>query len=303
MYLCILWEWNSRVKNDFLLSFIISTKNKPWEVVSKTLDSIISSDCQDYEIILVDQNESQEINTRIPSKRKYQNITYLKSKETGLSKGRNLGINHSQGKWLLFFDDDAILSGDFFNKAAFTLVDNQEVPLVFYGRVLTLDTHDLYMKRSLLMGKKIRLLNFDAVSSIALIFNRKIFDNVGLFDENLGAGVEFGAGEESDIILRTLKKGYKIKLLNDFRVYHPTVNLVDLERRKSYGMGIGAIYKKHIFSSLYFFLILSTKLVAEIFLRAALVLSKFKSANLRRYHFYYLNGYIKGFFQYKTNKY
>lgn len=282
-----------------LISIIISTKYKPWSVISNTLNSIVSSDFKDFEIILVDQNKHGDISSKISSDIKYKDIRCLNSTMTGLSKGRNSGITHSHGEWLLFFDDDAIMPADVLGKIAMTLNENKGIPLIFYGNVLTTDTNKPYLAKAALAGDSIGLFNFDSVCSIALIFNRKIFDDVGLFDESLGAGVEFGSGEESDVILRTLRKGFEIKRLNDFTVYHPSPAVSDLQKRISYGMGTGAIYKKHIFSSLHFFVILGPKLLVMILLRALLIISNFHSTASRNFHLYFLRGCVKGFIQYK----
>ncbi len=288
------------MRNNVLISIIISTFNKPWSILSTTLESIISSDFRDFEIILIDQNRNSNIEPALEENYKFKQITYLQSLDIGLSRGRNLGIKHAKGRWILFFDDDAILPGNTLNKIIDILTENRNNPLIYCGRVLIPDTGKPYLKKSAVMGKKISLINFDSVCSIALLFHKRIFDEIGLFDEAFGAGADYGAGEESDIILRALKKGYKIKKLDGFNVYHPLSDTEDLSKRKSYGIGTGALYRKHIFSSLSNFFILTLKLFAELILRVALIIRNLNSSGLRNYHLFYLQGYIKGFFSYNT---
>ncbi len=283
-----------------LLSIIISTRDKPWSVLSKTLDSIISSGFSDVETILIDQNADNTIESGISDNSKYKNIKYLKSPRKGLSHGRNLGIKHSRGNWLLFFDDDAVLSEGTLKDVAPLLVRHQNNRRIFYGSIFTLETNRPYLKKSITMGNRVTLLNFDSVPSIAFIFNRCLFDEIGLFDEKLGAGVRFGGGEESDIILRALKKQFRIEFTNDFKVYHPSsdIALTSLTKRESYGMGFGAVYRKHIFSSPYFFLVLFSKFFLEIMIRTALVLISLGHADARKYHYYFFQGIVKGFLQF-----
>jgi len=282
------------MKENVLISIIISTRNKPWKIVSKSLDSILASNFKNFEIILIDQNETQEISSRIKSEEKYRNIFYLKSKEVGLSKGRNLGIKYSKGKWLLFFDDDAILSKDFFEKIKAPLKENQEKEIIFYGKVLNLEDGFPYLKRSI-KTSYLHLWNFDSVCSIALIFNKKAIEKIGYFDENFGVGSRFGAGEEGDIIIRALKKGVKIKYLKDFIVYHPKTK-VDLKKKYLYGYGLGALYRKHIFSSFKCFLVLKVKFILEIIIRVILgIFFLFYDFQKSQLHFSYLKGFIKGF--------
>jgi len=288
------------MKENVLISIIISTRNKPWEIVSKSLDSILASNFKNFEIILIDQNETQEIGSRIKSEKKYRDIFYLKSKEVGLSKGRNLGIKYSKGKWLLFFDDDAILSKDFFEKIKTHLKENQEKEIIFYGKVLNLEDGSPYLKRSI-KTSYLHLWNFDSVCSIALIFNKKAIEKIGYFDESFGVGSRFGAGEEGDMIIRALKKGIKIKYLKDFIVYHPKAK-IDLKKKYLYGYGLGALYRKHIFTSFKCFLVLKVKFILEIIIRTILsiffAIVDFQKSQL---HFSYLKGFIKGFFS-KSSK-
>ncbi len=290
------------MKNNILLSIIISTKNKPWSVLSRTLDSIVSSDFNGLETILVDQNMGNEIESEIKGNKEYASIQHVKSPGKGLSKGRNLGISRSLGSWLLFFDDDAVLSEGTLQDIAPLLVQNQGERRIFYGSIFTLETNRPYLKKSITMGNRVTLLNFDTVPSIAFFFNRCLFDEIGLFDENLGAGMKFGGGEESDIIIRALKKQFRIDFTKDFKVYHPSsdISLTSLTKRESYGMGFGALYRKHMFSSPYFFSILFSKFALEILIRTTLVLISLGNREARNYHYYFFQGIMKGFLQFNA---
>jgi GT2 family glycosyltransferase len=290
------------VNNSILVSIIISTRDKPWSLLSNTLGSILSSVFRHYEVILVDQNNDGKIESELHSSPRYDNILYFKSAVAGLSAGRNAGMKHACGSWLLFFDDDAILPSDALEKASQLIYENRDNSMIYYGSVLTLGTNMPYLKKSAAAGKKIGLLNFDAVCSIGLLFNRKLFDEIGFFDENFGAGAEFGAGEESDIILRSLKQGYEITTLEGFVVYHPSAHNMDLEKRRSYGRGVGALYRKHIFSSSFFSLMLAPKFIAEILLRIALIIGSLAHSEARHYHYCYLEGIIQGFLDFKASK-
>jgi len=287
------------MKKNILISIIISTRNKSWETISKSMDSILSSNFKDFEIILIDQNDSEEIRLKIKSKEKYNNILYFKSEEVGLSRGRNFGIRKSKGDWLLFFDDDALLPEGFFEKIEEQLKQSKEK--VFYGKVLNFEDGSSYIKRRV-QTPYLHLWNFDSVCSIGLLFNKKVVENVGFFDESFGAGGKFGAGEEGDYIIRALRERHKIKYLDDFVVYHPKAE-PNLEKKYSYGYGLGALYKKHIFDSFGFFLVLGAKLIGEIILRIGLgILFLFIDSQKSKLHINYLKGFINGFLSYESCK-
>ena len=283
-----------------LISIIISTRDKPWGILSRTLDSILTSTSQDFEIVLVDQNIISTIKPEIRGNTKYADVIYINSDDIGLSKGRNSGIKRAKGSWLLFFDDDAIMPADTLTTISPALYQQKDEPMIYFGDIRTLETGRPYLKKSITMGSRIGLLNFDSVCSIALLFNSRVILETGLFDETLGAGAEYGAGEESDIILRALKHRFSIEKLDGFTVYHPQPTTTDLSRRESYGMGTGALYKKHIFSSPRFFASLSLKFTTELLLRSLLILRHITSPDLKEYHYRYMQGCIRGFVQYKN---
>lgn len=286
------------------ISIVMSTRGTSCAIFEKTIFSIISSDLENCEIIIIDQNINDEIKKFIFDIDKQKLlvkkniIIYIKSNETGLSRGRNLGQKKATGKWILFFDDDIIIPKHFSEKFIPILEKTKEI--AFYGNVLNIENKTLYIKRTI-KTKHIHLFNFDSVCSIGLILNRKIFENVDGFDINFGVGSKFGAGEESDIVIRILQKGFKINYLKDFIVFHQA-SKIDLKKKFSYGYGIGALYRKHIFNSFYYFFILGIKFIGEIILRILLsIIFIFINPLKTKNHFNYLKGYIKGFLSYKND--
>jgi GT2 family glycosyltransferase len=81
-----------------------------------------------------------------------------------------------------------------------------------------------------------------------MMFRRKVFTEIGFFDEKLGAGTPTQAGDETDIFYRILKAGKTI-------VYEPKA-IVFHKHRQTYtdlvnavyacGLGVAAFLKKHI---------------------------------------------------------
>ena len=88
-------------KRSPFISVIISTRDTNVEILKKTIFSIFNSDLTNYEIIIVDQNKNDEIKRFISSVKKEGflrrgKLIYTKSKEVGLSRGRNLGIKYAR---------------------------------------------------------------------------------------------------------------------------------------------------------------------------------------------------------------
>ncbi len=92
------------------VSLIIPTYNRQ-EIVFQTLQHIKQQSISGFEVVLVDQTESNDsnLNNFKDDGLKYK---YLKIKETGLPNARNVGAENAKGEILIFIDDDSIPDSD-----------------------------------------------------------------------------------------------------------------------------------------------------------------------------------------------
>ena len=80
------------------------------EYIERCLKSIISQDCKDYEIILVD-NASVDGSAELFSKD--ERIVFIGSNENlGFGKANNLGFSRAKGKYIFLLNSDTILVND-----------------------------------------------------------------------------------------------------------------------------------------------------------------------------------------------
>lgn len=108
-------------------SFIIPHHNVP-DLLNRLIDSIPQRD--DIEIIVVDDNSDADKKPRI-SRSDVQVVYISKEKSKGAGYARNVGLNLSKGKWLLFADSD-----DFYEKNFIKILDkyiNTEADIVFFS--------------------------------------------------------------------------------------------------------------------------------------------------------------------------
>ena len=92
------------------LSIIIPLYNKQ-KCILKTLNSVLTQDYNDYEIIIVDDGSTDDSVAVI--KGLLNNQIHLYQKENGgPSSARNYGVRMAQGKWVLFLDADDTLDID-----------------------------------------------------------------------------------------------------------------------------------------------------------------------------------------------
>lgn len=107
---------NNKINNKIKVSILISTYNKE-KFIGKTLDSILTQtmDKKDFELIIVDDcstdNTFNIVSEKIESFSNYQFVQLDKNSGTP-AKPRNLSIDLSKGKYIMFVDGDDWLPSD-----------------------------------------------------------------------------------------------------------------------------------------------------------------------------------------------
>lgn len=94
-----------------LVSIIIPTHNRA-NIIGETIDSVFSQLYTKIELIIVDDHsidETEEVIKRKQAESKLYDFRYIISDRKGGCAARNLGITHSKGEYIQFFDDDDIM--------------------------------------------------------------------------------------------------------------------------------------------------------------------------------------------------
>lgn len=101
-----------------MISVIIPLYNKE-TIIERTLNSVLSQDYDDYEVIIVDDGSTDGsasvakrfIENLPPSAGKTEWI-FIEQENGGPSKARNTGVRHAKGEWIVFLDaDDELTEG------------------------------------------------------------------------------------------------------------------------------------------------------------------------------------------------
>lgn len=97
-----------------LVSLVIPAYNCAGTIYS-TVESVIKSGLEDYELILVDDGSTDETAQLCDTlSAKYTNARCIHQNNTGVSGARNRGIREAEGEFILFFDsDDTVDPGAF----------------------------------------------------------------------------------------------------------------------------------------------------------------------------------------------
>lgn len=248
----------------------------------KAVQSILSNDAN-YELIIVFQETKPDditfFNALEPSK-----IKVIEDNGVGISRARNKGIKKTQGDWFLLLDDDVEIKPNLLFELEKLLSKTKEH--FYYGNLLIKGTTKPYRDYPL-KNKDINFINFNLICSVMLVFDRYVLDKIGLFDENIGAGMIHGAGEETDFIIRSLFANIKIKYLDLYSVYHDKHEATNA-KLIAYAAGNAAIYKKYFGRKDYR---LTLKLIADLFVRILLCLT------FRKKRFVFFYGFTYGLFR------
>ncbi|MGB5747146.1 MAG: glycosyltransferase [Desulfobacterales bacterium] len=169
------------------VSVIIPTYNRAW-VLREAIDSVLAQDFKDFELIVVDDGSTD--NTRQILDPYDQGLIVLRQSNKGVSAARNRGVAAARGRLVAFLDSDDLwlprkLSSqvDFFNSNPAALINQ---------------TEEIWMRNGVRVNPKNRHHKFSGmifeqslalclVSPSAVMMKRSLFDEVGLFDENLPA--------------------------------------------------------------------------------------------------------------------
>ncbi|MBI2865283.1 MAG: glycosyltransferase [Chloroflexi bacterium] len=235
----------------YTVSIIICTRNRS-KLLRGTVEAILRGSDLPDEIVVIDQSDPPLADLAGLEFGHNCQIRHLPTSSLGLGRARNVGIRAARGDILVLIDDDVLVERQWFRTMTEALrragpksavsgrilpglaprpggfapsVKVDEEPATYRGRV---DADVLYTNN---MG----------------LF-RSAFDEVGLFDDRLGAGSRFPSSEDNDFGYRLLEAGYTILYVPEAVVYHlawrSSRDFVPL--RWDYGRGQGAFYAKHL---------------------------------------------------------
>lgn len=227
------------------ISVIVPTLHRRKEV-EELLDSLTKSNLQPLEVIIIDQNQSDLLDSTIFSYKDVLPIIHLKVNFKGASKARNCGILKSSGDILCFPDDDARFFEDTIEIAIDTLKSGNDV---VFGKCV--DENGLNSVVAFkTKASPIRMYDLEGKFAEATMFSYKELLVKNLYDEGLGVGTFHGAEEAYDLVLRLLKQNKKLYYDPNIVFYHPSrilnhVSENEIRRVFSYRCGFAKLCLKH----------------------------------------------------------
>lgn len=200
------------------LSLVLCTYRRQREL-GPLLDSLLAQHFRDFEVLVVDQNEDERLLPLLDSARERGlRLTHLRLAYPNLSAARNLGLRHAHGRWVGFPDDDCWYEPALLQQmvAHFSHSPACDVVLARWAEFTEPAAlpHRLSWSRS-------RRFRDRLAASFMLFFDRQVVEQLGGFDPRLGVGQWFGAGEETELMLRLLRAGKRAEFCPSAIVHHP----------------------------------------------------------------------------------
>lgn len=234
-----------------LFSVVIITKNeeKNIERCLTSVNMVFKELDFSREIILVDSNSSdltvkKAINLKID---KLMVLRIVDANSYNAAIGRNVGNSFAKGKFLLFLDGDMKLHKDFLVGDAFKFVQEKEdcAGLIGIRNDIIKTNNDVKIVGNYYNIQKLKVARHFGG---ALLIKRKVFNEIGTYNENINSF------EEPELYLRLKTKGYTVYETPELMIDHYDKPNKKLNKIKALvfskrGLGLGQVIKSNIFTN------------------------------------------------------
>lgn len=228
------------------ISLVLATIGRTVELEAM-LGSLLSQTERDFELVIVDQNADQRVAPLLePLRQAGIWVEHVRIAKAGSSHARNVGIAHAKSELIGFPDDDCVYEHDVIAKVLAHFATKDCHGIVAYWPEFD-GPRPVSYRLSLSTWRRFKDWN---APCFALFFRADRLRSFGPFDEKLGPGTNYGASEETDLLLRGLELGAKIDYAADIAVHHPCgkdfpLSMQQCRKIRLYGRGTGALLVKH----------------------------------------------------------
>lgn len=209
------------VKNYPKIAIIVLNHNNQ-VIIGRCLDSLIEFNDYDYQIIVVD-NQSTDDSVKLIKTKPANKVKLLLNSKNGASSGRNLGAKEAkEADYLLFIDSD---QGPIRHRwlDTYLRIMSQYPQIAMLGngggfftqKDLTGPTFEYYRDQALLEKYSHRT-NVDYLVAGGAMIRNEIFQKINGFDETYDPHIF----EDADLSRKVLAVGYQIAYCKDLPIYH-----------------------------------------------------------------------------------
>ncbi len=203
------------------VSIIITTKNEA-DVIERLLKSIDSQTFENKEVILVDNNSTDNTLEIVQKNKKVRCFSCGPER----SAQRNFGAKKAEGNFLLFLDADMELSGNVVKECVQEIIkDKKNGGVVIPEKSIASN----FWEKVKAFERSFYNQHGDEITDAARFFSKEVFENVGGYDETITGP------EDWDLPESIRKKGYKITRIKSIIYHYERIrSLFDLMKKKFY---------------------------------------------------------------------
>lgn len=173
-----------------LISVIIPLYNKE-KFIAQTLKSVLSQTFSDFEVLIIDDGSTDK-SVAIAKEFADERIIFLSKENQGVSATRNLGIEKSSGKFIVFLDADDVWKNDFL-EIIVSLIRNYPEQKVFSTAIeIEIGNKIFPAEYSIPKNKNVQIVNYfeasllqSAIFASGTVFEKSVFEKAGNFDISL----------------------------------------------------------------------------------------------------------------------
>ena len=178
----------------------------------------------DAELLIIDNNSNDNTKQIVQSFVDKLPIKYFFEAEQGLTSARNCALKNSLGGWVLYTDDDVLLTNSWlseYKKAIYMFPDARYMggkikPYWAMGKPVWLKDENLSLLSGVLVHYDLGENNFmyqqhhSTPYGASFAINKQIIKKVGVFNVDIGLkGHNIGRGDETEYLQRVIDAGYK----------------------------------------------------------------------------------------------
>jgi GT2 family glycosyltransferase len=216
------------------ISVVIPTCNRQ-ETLITCVESIRANNYEQYEIIVVDQSDTNETHAKIMEMFNLPEVVYVRSYTKCSSDSRNRGWEKARGEIVAFTDDDAQVGKSWLEayasafgqvNARVGVVGGRVEPVFEIPRPPWLPSEKDYLLPGFNAGADMKAFPSESLPmSVNFALRREVLVETGGFDTRLG--LKEGSqnphigGEDSFLSMKVKERGYSILYQPSAVVYHP----------------------------------------------------------------------------------
>ncbi len=238
-------RWRRRFKVK--ISFIIPVFNRPKET-EELLQSLSLQTDRGFEVIIVEDGSSVSCKPVVEKYRDRLDISYFFKENSGPGPSRNYGCEKASGEYAIFLDSDCVLPEGYLNIVRETLErsytdafggpDRARSDFTKFQKAINFSMTS-FLTTGGIRGGDEKMEKFHP-RSFNMGFSKEVFGSTGGF-----SNMRFG--EDVDLSIRILEKGFQTQLIREAFVYHKRRTNLRQFFKQVYNSGIARInlHKRH----------------------------------------------------------